>query len=76
MSKADVMVKFHVKRDELSQEIKEDAERILKVMDLDSLLQDPKSYLTQLGALFMEVQNKRLDEAFEMGRKYGRDTTP
>ena len=76
MSKADVMVKFHVKRDEISQNMRNDADKILKAIDIDKVLENPKDYLTQVGKIFMEVQTPRLDTAFEMGRKYGKDTLP
>ena len=76
MSKADIMVKFHVKRDEISQSIRDDADKILKAIDIDKVLENPKGYLTQVGKIFMEVQTPRLDTAFEMGRKYGKDTLP
>tara|TARA_B100000579_G_C22467235_1_gene681743 strand:+ start:33 stop:263 length:231 start_codon:yes stop_codon:yes gene_type:complete len=76
MSKADIMVKFHVKRDEISQSIRDDADKILKAIDIDKVLENPKDYLTQVGKIFMEVQTPRLDTAFEMGRKYGKDTLP
>lgn len=76
MSKESIMVEFHVKRDGLADTIKTDADKLLKAIDLDELLKDPTMYLTQLGKVFMEVQSTKLDNAFEMGRKYGRDTTP
>tara|TARA_R100000655_G_C2996378_1_gene193782 strand:+ start:2275 stop:2505 length:231 start_codon:yes stop_codon:yes gene_type:complete len=76
MSKADIMVKFHVKRDEISQNMRNDADKILKAIDIDKVLENPKDYLTQVGKIFMEVQTPRLDTAFEMGRKYGKDTLP
>ena len=76
MSKESTMVEFHVKRDGLADTIKTDADKLLKAIDLDALLKDPTMYLTQLGKVFMEVQSTKLDNAFEMGRKYGRDTTP
>lgn len=66
------IVNYHNTREDLSTEVREDTESILKAIDLDTLLEDPKGYLTILGNEFMNKHTKSFMKALDLGRKHGK----
>ena len=65
------IVKFHNTKEEMSDVVRQDTDIILEAIDLDELLADPKSYLSELGNLFMEQHSDDFAEALSLGRKHG-----
>jgi len=62
---------YHNAKHELSLEIREDADVILKTIDFDKLMENPKTYLELLGTAFIERHENKFKTAFSMGRKHG-----
>ena len=65
------IINFHNTKEEMSDVVRQDTEIILEAIDLDEMLIDPKSYLTELGNLFMERHSDDFVEALSLGRKHG-----
>ena len=55
----------------MSDVVRQDTDMILEAIDLDELMLDPESYLTELGNLFMERHSDDFIEALSLGRKHG-----
>ena len=66
------IVDYHNTREAMAQEVREDTNIILEAIDLDEMLADPRTYLTQLGVLFMERNNESFVKALDLGRKHGK----
>ena len=65
-----IVNKFLDKIDILKLKIKQDADNILKAIDMDELLKDPESYLTALGEQFMKQHDKEIKQGFKEGKKF------
>ncbi|QDP48451.1 MAG: hypothetical protein Unbinned6747contig1000_9 [Prokaryotic dsDNA virus sp.] len=65
-----IVNKFLDKIDILKLKIKQDADNILKAIDMDELLKDPESYLTALGEQFMEQHDKEIKQGYKEGKKF------
>ena len=63
---------YHNTREAMSSEVRDDTAILLEAIDLDELLQDPKTYMTDLGNLFMERNSDTFRKAFTLGRKHGK----
>lgn len=68
-----IIIEHFEKRQELTDKVKGDTDKILGAINLEKLLDDPKDYLTILGTVFMEMHQKELLEAFDLGQKFGKD---
>ena len=67
------IIKYHQEKNELSLKVREDTEKILKAIDLDELLNNPKEYLTILGNVWMDKHSPTFNKAFKMGREHGKE---
>lgn len=56
--------------DQINEEIENDAELILKQIDLDELLKDPNGYLSALAQAFMEQHIDEIQEGANAGARY------
>ena len=63
---------FHNGKHELSMEIKDDVDSILKAIDLDELLSSPSNYLELLGTVFLEKHQEKFIKAYDMGVEHGK----
>ena len=71
---------YHDKLDAIKELVEKDIEKILKAINLDSLLADPKGYLIKLGKQYYESHEYNFkkavkigqDEAKRMVSKYGK----
>lgn len=61
----------HLKKlDELETVIKNNADNILNVIDIDDLLKDPEGYLLALGDAFIKDHLDEIQKAKEEGKRY------
>jgi len=56
--------------DKLDDNIEEDAENILKAIDIDDLLKDPEGYLLQLSDKFLQNHVQEIAQAKIEGKKF------
>ncbi len=64
----------HLKKlDKLESVIKEDADNILNVINLDELLKDPEGYLFLLGDAFINEHLKEIEKAKKEGKRYAEE---
>ena len=63
---------FHNGKHELSMEIKDDVDSILKAIDLDELLSSASNYLELLGTVFLEKHQEKLIKAYDMVVEHGK----
>lgn len=59
--------------DDLQQQIIDDADLILKAINLDDLLQNPETYLTQLGQAFLEEHIDEIKQGAKEGKKFAQN---
>ena len=61
----------HLKKlDELETVIKNNADNILNVINIDDLLKDPEGYLLALGDAFIKDHLDEIEQAKKEGQKY------
>ena len=61
----------HLKKlDELETLIKNNADNILNVINIDDLLKDPEGYLLALGDAFIKDHLDEIEQAKKEGQKY------
>ena len=65
-----IVNKFLDKIDILKLKIGQDADEILKAIDIDDLLKDPESYLTALGEQFMKDHDREIKQGYKEGQKF------
>lgn len=58
------------KIDRLDDKIEEDAENILKAINIDDLLKDPEGYLLQLSDAFLKDHLEEIQKAKVEGQKF------
>ena len=56
--------------DKLESVIKDNADNILNVIDLDELLKDPEGYLLTLGDSFLREHMDEIEQASKEGKKF------
>jgi len=61
---------FLDKIDILKLKVGQDADNILKAINIDDLLKDPESYLTALGEQFMQDHDKEIKQGYKEGQKF------
>ena len=63
----------HLKKlDDLEDVIKQNADNILNVINIDDLLKDPEGYLLQLGDAFIKDHLDEIQKAKDEGKKYAK----
>ena len=58
------------KLDKLDDVIVDDADNILKAINLDELLKDPEGYLMALGDAFLKEHLPEIEKASDEGKKF------
>ena len=58
---------YHDKLEILKEDIEKDSEKILKAINIDALLKNPKEYLTKLGKQYYESHTPNLKKAIKIG---------
>tara|TARA_R100001015_G_C4630520_1_gene192210 strand:- start:2524 stop:2745 length:222 start_codon:yes stop_codon:yes gene_type:complete len=61
---------FLDKIDILKIKIENNADNILKAIDIDELLKDPESYLKALAQKFLEDHDREIKQGFKEGEKF------
>ncbi len=56
--------------DKLEEEVSNNADKILDVVDLDKLLEDPENYLLSLGDAFIKEHIDEIQEASNEGKVF------
>lgn len=65
------LVRKHIEKlDMLEEVIAENADNILKVIDLDEFLKDPEGYLLLLGDAFLKEHIDEIEKAAQEGKKF------
>lgn len=66
-------VQHYVERiDILKERIEKDSEKILPIIDLDRLLEDPESYLLLLASEFLTQHEKEIQAGAKEGRSFAK----
>lgn len=67
-----VIAKYHNTKEDMVLDLRNDTDRILNVIDLDDMLNDPSNYLELLGKAFMDKHQDKFIKAFNLGSKFGK----
>ena len=70
---AESVLKHLEKIDRLQEEVNENAEKILRVIDLDKLLKDPQEYLRKLGIAFLSEHIDEIEKGAKQGEKFAKE---
>tara|TARA_R100000664_G_scaffold12586_1_gene20185 strand:+ start:1617 stop:1847 length:231 start_codon:yes stop_codon:yes gene_type:complete len=69
---AQLVRNYFRKLEKLEDKIKEDADNILKAIDLDELLVDPEGYLMALSDAFLKEHMIEIEQAVKEGQRFAR----
>lgn len=69
---AQLVRSYFRKLEKLEDKIKEDADNILKAVDLDELLKDPEGYLMALSDAFLKEHMIEIEQAVKEGQRFAR----
>ena len=69
---AQLVLNYVRKLEKLEGQIKQDADNILKAIDLDDLLADPEGYLMSLSDAFLQEHMTEIEQATKEGQSFAR----
>ena len=69
---AQLVRSYFRKLEKLEDKIEEDADNILKAVDLDELLKDPEGYLMALSDAFLKEHMIEIEQAVKEGQRFAR----
>ena len=69
---AQLVLNYVRKLEKLEDQIKQDADNILKAINLDELLADPEGYLMSLSDAFLQEHMIEIEQATKEGQSFAR----
>ena len=69
---AQLVLNYVRKLEKLEDQIKQDADNILKAINLDELLADPEGYLMSLSDAFLQQHMIEIEQATKEGQSFAR----
>ena len=69
---AKILNKLFDDMDELKDKVTVEADEILKVLDVDKILDNPKQYLTSIAGQFVDSFEDEMEKAKTMGQNYAK----